>query len=102
MQEKKNKPPQQNHPSLIKPAYLDINKSFMVLPIAPLEAPVGCGQLFLCIIQAIQLFQAEVAPHYIQLQDCIVINCVQQLRAALTGKTKHLVFLGQWLFAFWH
>lgn len=63
----------------------------MVLSIAPLEASLRCGQLFLCIIQAVQLFQAEVAPHYIQLQYCIVINCVQQLCAALTGKIE-LVF----------
>lgn len=58
----------------------------MVLPIAPLEASMCCGQLFLCIIQAVQLLQAEVAPHYIQLQYCIIINSIQQFCATLTGK----------------
>lgn len=61
----------------------------MVLPIAPLEAPLCCGQLFLCIIQAVQLLQTEVAPHYVQLQHCVIINCVQQLCATLTGKINH-------------
>lgn len=58
----------------------------MVLPIAPLEASMCCGQLFLCIIQAVQLLQAEVAPHYIQLKYCIVINGIQQFCATLTEK----------------
>lgn len=67
-------------------AYFDIDKSFMVLSVAPLEASLSHGQLFLCIIQAVQLLQAEVAPHYVQLQHCIVIHSVQQFWATLTGK----------------
>ena len=72
-----------------KLAYFDINKSFVVLPIAPLEAPMCCGQLLLCIIQAVQLLQAEVAPHYIQLQHRVIVNSIQQFCATLTGKWHH-------------
>lgn len=69
-----------------KVAYFDINQPFMVLPVAPLEATVCGGQFFLGIIQAVQLLQAKVAPHYVQLQHRVIINGVEQFCAALTAK----------------
>lgn len=56
----------------------------MILSITVFKALLGQVQLFLCIIKAFELFQAEVAPHDVQLEDRIVVHSVQQLFALTT------------------
>ncbi|EDL99340.1 rCG24364 [Rattus norvegicus] len=64
--------------------YFYVDQSLVILPVTVFKARLGQVQLFLCIIKALQLFQAEVAPHDVQLQDCIVVHSVQQLFALTT------------------
>lgn len=59
----------------------------MIFSITVFKALLGQVQLLLCIVQALQLFQAEVAPHNVQLENRVVVHSVQQL-FALTRRRK--------------
>jgi hypothetical protein len=88
--------------------YFYVDQSLVILSVTVFKAFLGQVQLFLCIIKAFQLFQAEVTPHNVQLEDCIVVHSVQQLFAlttregschgrALHGSPESLLALGVFL-----
>lgn len=58
----------------------------MIFPVTLSKALLGQLQLLLGIVQALELAQAEVTPHYVQLEHRIVVHRVQQLSATLTAK----------------
>lgn len=76
--------PQGTQPTTV--TYFYVDQSLVILSITVFKALLGQVQLFLCIIKAFKLFQAEVAPHDVQLEDCIVVHSVQQLFALTTGE----------------
>ena len=58
----------------------------MIFSVALSEALLGQLELLLRVVQALQLPQAEVAPHCVQLEHRVVVHRLQQLPAALTAR----------------
>ena len=70
-----------------------MQQPLVIFPVTLSEALLGQLQLLLGVVQALQLAQAEVAPHYVQLEHRIVVHCVQQLCAALAAKRQEVASL---------
>lgn len=56
--------------------YFYVDQPLVILSITVFKALLCQVQLFLCIIKAFQLFQAEVAPYDVQLENSIVVHSV--------------------------
>ena len=70
-----------------------MEQSLVIFPVTLSKALLGQLQLLLGIVQALELAQAEVAPHYVQLEHRIVVHRVQQLSAALTARRQEMASL---------
>ena len=70
-----------------------MEQPLVIFPVALSKALLGQLQLLLGVVQALQLAQAEVAPHYVQLEHRVVVHRVQQLCAALAAKRQDVASL---------
>lgn len=70
-----------------------MDEPLVIFPVTIFKALLGQIQFSFCIVKAFQLLQAEVTPHYVQLENRVVINRVQEFSATLTGRETEVASL---------